>query len=215
MCACCVRVSPLGAQNQTPTASPDSNLPHSAPQVAPGQDQPAIGQLPPSPVDQQEQLIRQVDPLDREGEKTAREKADRDGNKAQDNIPIPGSIAESEQSAARRSGPKVEDDENGAPVQEYTGPAVLSRSYSISQSLVPEQIKWNESVGLSTVYDTGVTRSVNADGTPGPLTALTGAMATWSFSGRHYFHRDVVTFSYSGNYSRYSGNGNKWRLQRR
>ncbi len=209
--ACWAGVSPLGAQNQTPVASPDSNSPqNAAPQGASGQDQPAIGQLPPSPVDQQEQLIRQVNPLDREEEKKKREKAERDaGKKAeQDNIPVPGSIAESEQNAARRSGPEVEGDENSEPVQEYTGPAVLSRSYSISQSLVPEQIKWNETIGLSSVYDTGIVRSVNADGSPGPVSPLTGALASWSLSGRHYFHHDVASFSYTGNYSKYNGNGN-------
>jgi hypothetical protein len=160
-------------------------------------------------VDQQEQLIRQVDPLERTEEKKAREKAERDaGQKAdQDNLPLPGSIAASEQGAAGRSGPAVEDQETESPVQEYTGPAVLSRSYSVNQSLVPEQIKWHENVGLSSVYDTGVSRTVNADGSLGPASILTGALVSWGFSGRHYFRRDVVSVNYTGNYSHYSGNG--------
>lgn len=195
--ACCFGASPLVAQ-----------IPEQGQQAPASPDQPAAGQLPPSPVDEQEQLIRQVDPLDREEDKKKREKADREARKKaeQNNIPIPGSIAESEQNAARRSGPEVEDDENSAPVQEYTGPAVLSRSYSISQSLVPEQIKWNETFGLSSIYDSGIARNVNPDGSFGPVTALNGAMATWKISGRHYFHHDVVSFDYFGNYSKYIGN---------
>ncbi len=186
---------PAGQVSSPGTAAPGTN----------GEDEPALGQLPPSPVDQQEQLIRQVDPLEREAEKKAREKAERDARKKADpdNPPVPGSIAES----AQRSGPAVEDADKEATVQEYTGPAVLSRSYSVNQSLVPEQIKWNETVGLSGVYDTGVSRTVNPDGSLGAASALTGALASWSFSGRHYFRRDVVSVIYSGNYSQYSGYG--------
>jgi len=202
----CLGVSPLVAQDQTPGRAAAGA---SVPGAATGQDESTAGQLPPSPVDQQEQLIRQVDPLDRAAEKKAREKADRDARKKddQDNLPLPGSVAASEQSAAQHSGPAVEDADREATVQEYTGPAVLSRSYSINESLVPEQIKWNESVGLSGVYDTGISRTVNADGSLGPASALTGALVSWSFSGRHYFRRDMVSVSYTGNYSQYSGSG--------
>ena len=196
-------MSPLIAQSQTP----DQSQP--APATGQSQPEPGIGQLPRSPVEEQEQLIRQVDPLEREEEKKNREKRDREAKKNadQNNVPTPGSIAESDQNAARRSGPEVEGDENGAPVQEYTGPAVLSRSYSISQSLVPEQIKWNESIGFSGVYDTGINGTANADGSTGSGAVLTGAMLSWALSGRHYFHRDVVSFGYTGNYSRYNGSG--------
>lgn len=209
----CLAVAPLVAQTQAPAqsqqppASPDSNLPQNAAAVGSAQNQPAAVQPPPSPVEQEEQLIRQVDPLAREEDKKKREKADRDARKKaqQDNVPIPGSIAESDRNAARRGGPEVEEEDSNTPVQEYTGPAVLSRSYSLSQSLVPQQLKWNESIGLSSIYDTGVARSYTANGSLGPAAALTGAMAQWSLSGRHYFHHDEVSFTYSGNYSKYSG----------
>jgi len=171
--------------------------------------QPDSGQSPLSPVDERDQQIRQVDPLDRDTEHSRdKDKADRDAEKrrTQEQTAIPGSIAASEQNSLPRSGPQVIEDEE-TPVQEYSGPAVLSRSYSINQPLIPEQIKWQESVGLSAVYDTGITRQVSANGSLGPASTLTGALATWSLEGRHYFRRDEVHVSYSGNWSQYSGSG--------
>ncbi len=173
--------------------------------------QPEPGQLPPSPVEEREKQIRQFDPLDRT-EQDSRDKtnAPRGAEKgqSQDQAPLPGSIAASEQNSARRSGPEVVDDENGeAPVQEYSGPAVLSRSYSISQPLIPQQLKWQESVGVSGVYDSGVVRTVNADGSLGAASTLMGVLVNWGLTGRHYFRRDMVSVSYTGNISEYSGSG--------
>jgi hypothetical protein len=175
------------------------------------QDQPAPGQLPPSPVDERDKQIRQFDPLDRsDQDRRDKTKATPGAEKRQDQdeAPLPGSIAASEQNSARRSGPEVVDDENAeAPVQEYSGPAVLSRSYSISQPLIPQQLKWQESIGVSAVYDSGISRPVNADGSLGPPSTLIGTMVNWSLAGRHYFRRDMVSVSYNGNISEYSGIG--------
>jgi hypothetical protein len=187
---------------QTPAA--ESPAPVGTAQSQPDSGQPAL-----SPVEERDQQIRQVDPLDRDDKETRdKTKADRDAEKrrTQEQTAIPGSIAASEQNSLPRLGPQVVEDEE-APVQEYSGPAVLSRSYSINQPLIPEQVKWQESVGLSSVYDTGISRQVNPDGSLGPPGTLTGAMATWSLAGRHYFRRDVVSVSYSGNWSQYSGLG--------
>jgi hypothetical protein len=175
------------------------------------QDQPDPSQLPATPLQEREEQIRQVDPLDRSDQDSKdKAKAAREAEKRreQDEPPIPGSIAATEQDSARRSGPQVVDDDNAeAPIQDYSGPAVLSRSYSISQPLIPEQVKWQESVGVNSVYDSGITRTVNADGSPGPPSTLIGTMVNWSLSGRHYFRRDMVSVSYNGNLSEYSGNG--------
>jgi hypothetical protein len=180
-----------------------------APQDATAQGQPDAGQSPLAPVEERDRQIRQVDPLDRDDkESRAQEKAAREAEKrrTEDQAATPGSIAASEQNSAPRQGPQVVEDEN-APVQQYSGPAVLSRSYSIDRPLIPEQLKWQESAGLSAVYDSGVSREVNADGSLGPASTLTGAMATWSLAGRHYFRRDQVAVSYTGNWSQYSGAG--------
>lgn len=178
----------------------------------PPQDQtpqsPASSQLPPSPVEERDRQVRQVDPLDHEDENQKNKKDKGDETKRTTNeadAPLPGSIAESQQGAASRSGPQIEDQSEEQPVQQYTGPAVLSRSYSINQALVPEQVKWNELFGVSEVYDTGVARTVNANGTPGAVASLLGTSVNWSFSGRHYFKKDALTLSYGGNWTQYSG----------
>jgi len=201
------------AQTPTEPAVPQAGAPAQtgADQTGANQNQPEPGRVPPTPAEQREQQIREFDPLDRSDQDSRDKTKATDKEKRrqeQDQPAIPGSIAATEQDSARRSGPQVvEDDDAGAPVQEYSGPAVLSRSYSISQPLIPSQVKWNESVGLSSVYDSGVTRTVNADGSPGPASTLIGYMLNWSLGGRHYFRRDMVSVSYSGNLSEYSGNG--------
>jgi hypothetical protein len=170
-------------------------------------------QTPLTPLQQREQEIRQFDPLDRDdedspaGKEKAKAASDAEKRRNQDQGPTPGSIAASEQKQAQRSGPQVvEDGDSAAPVQEYTGPAVLSRSYSISQPLVPQQVKWQESAGFSFVYDTGISRQVNLDGSLGPPITLVGTQLNWSLSGRHYFRRDQVSVSYTGNFTNYAGN---------
>ena len=212
MSSCAVFAPVISAQNQPQTAPPQgqpTQPDQSAPEAAPP---PAPGQLPPSPVEQQNQRIREVDPLEREEENKAREKAAREANKARggqdENAPIPGSIAASQQSASRSSGPEVVgDNEQNAPVQEYTGPAVLSRSYSITQAVIPEQVKWNESFGISSTYNTGLARPENTDGGSGPSSSLLGTSISWTFGGNHFFKRDSLGVSYNGNYTLYSSGG--------
>jgi hypothetical protein len=209
ICACTVLLFAQAAFAQT-QAQPPPAAPAPAP-AGNAQDQPDPGQPPPSPVEEREKQIRQFDPLDRT-DQDSRDKTNepRGAEKRQDQnqAPLPGSIAASEQNSARRSGPEVVDDENAeAPVQEYSGPAVLSRSYSISQPLIPQQLKFQESVGVSGVYDSGISRTVNADGSLGPASTLSGTMVNWSLAGRHYFKRDMVSVNYTGNISEYYGNG--------
>ncbi len=184
-----------------------------APQTGTTPGQPDSNAPPPTPLEERDQQIRQVDPLDRGNQDsqadTDKTKADRDAEKrrAQDQAPIPGSIAAS-QNSTRRSGPEVvEDEDSAAPVQQYTGPAVLSRSYSIGQPMIPEQLKWQESAGVSGVYDSGIARQLNADGSLGPVSTLIGTQLSWGFGGRHYFRRDQVSVNYTGNFSQYSGLG--------
>lgn len=185
------------AQAAQSTSSPDQPA-----QQAPGE--PPLG-----PAELQDQQIRQYDPLagpDKSSAGSGNGGNAKAGNSAS-SAPIPGSVAASNQANAQGSGPEVEED-GGAdqPVQEYTGPAVLSRSYSIDRPLIPEEVKWQESAGVGDVYDSGIERPVNANGTPGNSTLL-GTMLNWSFSGRHYFRRDQIAVSYTGNFQQYSGPG--------
>src|ERR1700733_942845 len=144
------------APAETPGAQPVTQAPDAAP---PATDQRDKDLRPLTPEQQREQEIRQFDPLDRTDDKAAKEAKEKEKEKAaqkkdaQTDAPLPGSIAASERDA-QRTGPRVaEGDAAGEPVQEYTGPAVLSRSYSVNRPLIPTELKWTESVGFNMVYD--------------------------------------------------------------
>jgi hypothetical protein len=180
------------------------------PQTGAAQGQaPDSAATPLTPVEQRDLQIRQVDPLDQE-DKESKEKTkaggDAEKRQGQDQTPVPGSIAATEQNAQGAGPQVVEGGDAEAPVQEYTGPAVLSRSYSISQPLIPQELKWEETLGVSGIYDTGISREINANGSPGAPQTLIGTMASWRLMGRHYFRRDQIGVVYSGNISQYAGN---------
>jgi hypothetical protein len=178
------------------------------PQTGTTQGQQATVPTPLTPVEQRDQQVRQVDPLDNDDKDNDKAKTDRDAEKQREpnQRAAPGSIA-AEQNAGRAGPQVVEGGDAETPVQDYTGPAVLSRSYSINQQLLPQELKWQESVGIGAAYDTGIARPVNANGSVGSPSLLLGTMLTWAFGGRHYFRHDVIGFNYSGNYAQYSGNG--------
>lgn len=211
-CACSLLAQQPQASESTPTP-PASTAPASPAQTTgsqtTGSQTTGTDGQDITPVEQREQEIRQFDPLARSDDKEtkAREKAARDAEKRRDREEAltPGSIAATERDQAR-PGPQVsEEDETGdEPVQEYTGPAVLSRSYSVNRPLIPEQLKWNESAGVSAVWDSGVSEVVNPNGSLG-TEGLVGTMFNWGFSGRHYFRHDQIAVNYTGSYSQYSG----------
>ena len=205
----------LPAQEPAPAETPAAQSPpeNQAPDAAPTADQKDADQRdkalrPLTPEQVREQLIRQYDPLDRSDDQAAKAQAaqekDRDQRKsAQTDTPLPGSIAASERDA-QRTGPRVaESDATNEPVQEYTGPAVLSRSYSVNRPLIPQELKWTESVGVNSIYDTGA--GYFANGAVGSVSPL-GTSVTWSVAGRHYFGHDQIGFSYSGSFAQYSQN---------
>jgi hypothetical protein len=188
----------------TATQSPDAARP-TDPRDTPDRDKDL---RPLTPEQQREQQIRQFDPLDRSAadqDAKENEKAARDEKKdARTDKPLPGSIAASEQDA-QRAGPRVaEGDATDEPSQEYTGPAVLSRSYSVNRPLIPTELKWTESVGISAIYNSQATSFTNGGiGSSSPL----GESVTWSIAGRHYFHHDQIGFSYNGNFTQYGQGG--------
>jgi hypothetical protein len=196
-------ISPLLAQEPAPAETSAGQTP-ATPTATDERDK---NLHPVTPEQQREQQIRQFDPLDRtdadDKDAKEREKAARDEKKnGQTEAPLPGSIAAGERDA-QRTGPRVaEGDVTDEPVQEYTGPAVLSRSYSVNRPLIPQELKWTESVGANAVYDSGVA-AFNPAGTFGTSSPL-GSNVTWSLVGRHYFRQDEIGVSYSGNYAQYS-----------
>jgi hypothetical protein len=195
---------------QQPQAPEPASPPSASPSQTTGQQTTGTDEQDATPVQQRDQQIRQFDPLDRidDKESKAREKASRDAEKRRDEgqSPTPGSIAATERDRTRPDqGPQVvDDDATEEPVQEYTGPAVLSRSYSVSRPLIPQQLKWAENVGVSLIYDTGVSRVINANGSLSNA-SLIGTLFTWGLSGRHYFRHDQIGVNYTGSYSQYAG----------
>ncbi|MEP6714948.1 MAG: hypothetical protein ABJC09_05200 [Terriglobia bacterium] len=184
--------------------------------AAPAQNPPPTApdsQQPLSPAEQHEKYIRTYDPLDKSnpaGEPATQQ--DTGSGQAGQNAatPLPGSVAASNELTPvnpRRSGPQVTTgDSDSSPVQEYAGPAVLSRSYTIARPMVARQVRWAPTLGISGIYDTGLSGGkVNPDGSLANVGAF-GESYQWGFSGRHFWKHDQAGLEYTGNYNHYNGN---------
>src|ERR1019366_1045225 len=166
--------------------------------------QPVGAEAPLTPEQQREKDIQEADPVYRK-ENAEKEKAAREAAKRRElEQAVPGSIAADNQPALQRSGPAVEEDSSANLVPQYNGRAVLSRTYSIGQPILPKDLKWSESFTAGTSYDTGLGQ-INANGSPGSGGALQGTQISWSFSGGHAFAHNQVSFSYTGVESYYPG----------
>jgi hypothetical protein len=121
--------------------------------------------------------------------------------------PLPGSIAASGQSLpANPREQVVSEDADTAAAQEYAGPAVLSRTYTLTRPAVQRQIKWSWNLGANALYGNGLYGgTANPDGSLAN-DASPGMSGTWAFRGRHFWKHDQIGVDYSGDYSRYSGN---------
>ena len=86
--------------------------------------------------------------------------------------------------------------------KEYTGPAVLSRSYAVQRSSLPENVKFRPYAGVSFVVDSGLQgiSSVNGAANSG---LLLGSLFTFGIEGRHSWRHDILQINYNGNASRY------------
>jgi hypothetical protein len=204
-CGQAVRGQNSAAQQQIPVQRP-ADPKDAKRDTEPNEIEPAL-----TPVQEREKQIREFDPLNPSDEdQKQKTKADRevDRRREQEQAPAPGSIAATERnSAARPNGPQViEEDSAETPVQEYSGPAVLSRSYSVNRPLIPQQLRWQESAGLNAVYDTGIISGIaSPGGTAGSGGAIVGTELTWSFAGRKYVRHDQIGVRFGGNASHYSG----------
>jgi hypothetical protein len=122
--------------------------------------------------------------------------------------PLRGSAAESNQSGSvtpRTQGPQVLSPDGESPVQEYSGPAVLSRSYTISRPSTPEQVRWSPTLGYLQTYDSGLSNlysnSGQTQGSPSPW----GYVINWGVTGRHFWKHDQVGLDYQGSKSKIGG----------
>jgi hypothetical protein len=126
--------------------------------------------------------------------------------------PLPGSIADMNQQQASQNrldnntSIDPEADSAAANGAEYTGPAVLSRSYTLARPMVPRQIRWSGNLGLGYSWNSGQAPSADDGVTNYQSLSTQSASASWSLNGRHVWKRDQLGLNYGGSYSRY-GNG--------
>ncbi len=176
--------------------------------------------LPVLPEDQRQQEIDKFDPMKRNVNPAAqpsaspltdRQQADQAVDADGKPKPQPGSDDASgtkTKSAAKSntSGDSTDDstddtaDTNGA---EYSGPAVLSRSYTLSRPMVPAQIKWSASVGVSYSFNEGESPTVVGGVTTFVPATSSGGGMSWGFGGRHIWKRDQIGVTYSAGYSQF------------
>jgi hypothetical protein len=163
-------------------------------------------EAPLTPEQEREKQIRQFDLLD-QGDQDSQDRAKAasraESRRDRNQTPTPGSIAAGERDATPPSNaPQLIGGDGTDAAQEYSGPAVLSRSYSVNRPLIPQQLKWKEFAGVSFIYDTGLA------GPPISLTNyhFTGAQLSWGLAGRHFWRHDQIGVHYQGDYSRYSSN---------
>jgi len=120
--------------------------------------------------------------------------------------PLPGSVADTSSLLPARpggDGPQVVDDSGTLNAQTYTGPAVLSRSYTIARPTTPKELKWSWTVSSSEVYQSGLVTGTSS--TAATTGAAFGTATTFGFSGRHFWKKDQVGLTYGLNYSNYFG----------
>jgi hypothetical protein len=127
------------------------------------------------------------------------------GPRVTEPAPLPGSVAAG-QAQAKRPGPRViGDDQDSDTTDAYTGPAVLSRSYTISRPMTSQAIRWSPGVGFTASRDTGLTTGVvGPNGEIGSVASY-GYGFNWSLNGRHLWRRDQLGVNYIGAFNRYAG----------
>ncbi len=89
----------------------------------------------------------------------------------------------------------------------YTGPAVLTRSYTLARPMNNQQLSWQASVGFMFSQDRGQANGVAAANGTYPSITTNGRTLTWGLTGRHIWKRDQLGVSYVGNYSDYTSGG--------
>ncbi len=215
------RAAPASAAPADDQSQPAATAPKPAPVVI----NPKTG-LPYTAEDLREQEIDKYDPLKREQNTAApatqgstpltdRKQPDAVADPAAKTAPLPGSVAASDQAAAsgaKKSGGSGQGSaqastQDSATSEEgdsgFSGPAVLTRSYTLSRPMEATPIKWAGSLGFSYSWDDGEAPGV-VDGKVGFVSAKASAASfNWTLGGRHRWKRDQIGLSYTGNYSKY------------
>jgi hypothetical protein len=192
---------PQGTQSQV-------NNPQAAAQAEQEKQQPTnpADKKKPTAAEELEQKIRQYDPLAKEDEQPQTEKNGAKDNAKEKAKESSGSSRShrTESAGTALPGPSVGGDEGSADDSSaYTGPAVLSRSYTLLRPQIPSQERWIPMLGVNGIYDSGLNGLPNPQGQP-DTGGSAGAQLMWGITGRHYFHHDIIGVDYRGDVSYYS-----------
>ena len=195
-------------QPPDPQASPQTQSGDGPQVVGPP---PLPGERPRTAEELRQKQIDAHDPLAKSPDEAASggRKPDAENPQPAKPAPLPGSVAESNLPPAE--GPQVVAGGDNATDQQYNGPAVLSRSYTLTRPMVPRQIRWSWTISAGESYTSGLVSSAAAPvsagiGAPAELTTsgAYGTNATFAFHGRHLWKRDQIGVSYTGGYNRYA-----------
>ena len=218
--------APPSPATDAPPPAPVSPASDAAP-TQPDNTPPALptvptGALPLTPAEQREKDIDKFDPmkpLEIPGQQDATPLTDRKvpappARSGSQPAPLPGSLAAmtADQTAPSRSNAASPDDptasDGAVPAGvEYSGPAVLSRSYTLARPMIPRQLNWQINLGLNYGWSQGEAPIAVNGVTSYTSTSTESLSYRWSLSGRHIWHHDQLGVSYAGNYSGYGGNG--------
>jgi hypothetical protein len=94
----------------------------------------------------------------------------------------------------------------GVDAPDYTGPAILSRSFSLSRPSVPRNEHFQIYAGINATYDSGLSGQYLLNAVV-PAVSTFGADFNWGASLLHYRRKDIIQFDYSGHYYEYGGHG--------
>jgi hypothetical protein len=117
--------------------------------------------------------------------------------------PLPGSVAESNlPETSGRQGPEVVPDSDAA-AQTYTGPAVLSRSYTLARPTAAgtKQVQWQWIATSSQGYTTGLVNGATSTSAASTNASSYSTTTGLSVSGRHFWKRDQVGLNYNVSFS--------------
>lgn len=167
---------------------------------------------PPTAEEEREQKIRQYDPLANTGQQQENQNGQNPQNQNQKKAGqgTNGSGGSKTQNGGEAAGgglpgPTVDGEaDNSQDSSAYSGPAVLSRSYTLLRPSIPAQERWDPFLGVNAIYDSGL-EGFQSTATNGYTTGGSfGAELLWGISGRHYFHHDVIGLNYRGDLQHYT-----------
>jgi hypothetical protein len=131
--------------------------------------------------------------------------------------PLPGSVAAMNADAAATGKSQSSGSSagggggggGGGGDSDYTGPAVLSRSYTLARPMSSREVKWTAGLSFSYSWDDGQEPVATTGQNVGYQNVTSSSSSvSWYVSGRHAWKRDQLGLSYSGGYSGYLNNSN-------